>query len=65
MKRVFDALIYISFFAAVVSFVIMIVANFTDATLLNTSPKGVAGFTLLCLVWLIVFDIMDKRLAKS
>lgn len=65
MKRALEALIYVSFFAAAVSFVIFIVAHFTDTTPLSTSPRGVAAFTLLSLVWLIVFDIMEKRLARS
>jgi hypothetical protein len=65
MKKLFEILIYVSFFAAVVGFVIMIVAHFMDATPLNASARGVAGFTLLSLVWLIVFDIMQRRFSKE
>jgi len=65
MRKVFEALVYISFFSAVVSTILFIVAHFTDATPLNTSPRSIAGFALLSMVWLIVFDIMERRWAKE
>ncbi len=65
MKKVFEALVYISFFSAVISTILFIIAHFADVTPLNTSPRSIAGFALLSMVWLIVFDIMEKRCAKA
>jgi hypothetical protein len=65
MKKVFDFLTYVSFFVAVVSFILLIIAHFIDSPVFGTSPRAIAGFTFLSLVWLIAFNIMGKQCAEK
>ncbi len=65
MKKILNVLVYISFFAAVVATLTLIVAHFIDARPLNATSTGVGLFVLVCLVWMIAFDIMGRRYAKG
>ncbi len=65
MKKILDAMVYISFLEAVVATITLIVAHLIDAKPFNATATGVGLFVLVCLVWVIAFDIMGRRYAKG